>query len=443
MKRFLVSVLVLSLLAVMTACGSAGPSPAASTPASTAPSTAEAPPSGEKVTLSLINNWSVATNPDNVIFKARVESFIKENPNITVENEIIPLEQYFTKVQTLAAGNDMRDLTVVWPGYKIIPFVQGGFFAPIDDLMDYFRAYLPEEKTYEYYIDGHQYAVPAKMNYTDIIYYSKSLLKDAGYDEFPASYDEFTKLVSALNAKGVIPLTIGNKDQWPLQSCLFSSIGDRLTGGDFLSGAMQGTRKFTDPDFIQALKVLQDLYKAGAFNKDLNTLDYTESTNYMLQGKTAMFMATSVVAPTVTTNNPKGADIGVALFPGVEGGKGNPAFTVGAQNTGTAISSKLEGAKKEAAYTYLKYFYSEDMYKDMIKAGAYVPATVEVSGTAPEVQQLIDLNSKGMSSVYDTVLPGSVITVLQNELQALTMGEATPDEVAKAVQAAMDKEPKP
>ncbi|MEG1012158.1 MAG: hypothetical protein RSE54_09860, partial [Ruthenibacterium sp.] len=130
----------------------------------------------------------------------------------------------------------------------------------------------------------------------------------------------------------------------------------------------------------------------------------------------------------------------VALFPEIEGGKGKGTTTIGAQNSGIAVNVNLDGAKKEAAFTFLQYFFAEDMYTKLVDAGFLVPATVTTDTVTPGLQALIDLNSVKMSSVYDTILPASVVTVLQNGLQALTMGDTAPDALAQELQTAMDAE---
>jgi raffinose/stachyose/melibiose transport system substrate-binding protein len=392
----------------------------------------------EKITLTLMHNWT-SPNPDNDIYKKRVADFEAKFPNIKIEQEVVPFEQYFTKVRTQATGKNLSDLTVVWPGIMLKPFVDSDMFMPINEIMDSFKGYLPNENVSEYNFNGKQYAVPTKMNYTDIIYYDKKKLAEVGFNNFPTTYTEFLDLVQKLNGKGYTPFTLGNKDRWPLQSVLFSIVADRVTGSDFLPKVMTGERKFTEPEFVQALSIIDELTKKNAFNKDLNTLDATQSTNYIIQGKTAMFMMTSNVNSIARAQNPNGNNIGIALFPQVENGKGDPKKSSGAQNTGIAIKSDIDPKKKDAAMTFLKFFYSEQLYKDLVKVGILIPAKIEFGDdTDKYIKEIIQLNSTGTTQVYDSVIPAEVKDVLENGLQAITMGAKTPEKVAAEVQASLE-----
>lgn len=61
--------------------------------------------------------------------------------------------------------------------------------------------------------------------------------------------------VKTFNDNKIIPIALGNKANWAVQSTIFSGLADRMTGSDwFLKAANQEGVKFTDPEFIQSLK---------------------------------------------------------------------------------------------------------------------------------------------------------------------------------------------
>lgn len=272
----------------------------------------------------MMHNW---TNPniDNEILKARIELFQKENPDIKIDVEEVPSSQYLTKLQTQATGRTLPDLAVYQPNAALQPFVNANLLMPIDEILDTWKDILPQEAIDSYSLDGKHYAVPAKLTYVDIIYYNKDLLSKVGYTEFPQTYDKFIDMVKKLRAADITPIVVGNKDRWPLQSSYISILSDRFGGSDFLTKAAKGEAKFTDPEFVKALQVIEELTALNAFNADMNTIDTVQEQNFFLQGKAAMSITTSTVDAKYRQSNENGDNIGIALYPSFEGGKGKRA----------------------------------------------------------------------------------------------------------------------
>src|SRR5690606_40160960 len=58
----------------------------------------------------------------------------------------------------------------------------------------------------------------------------KEYLAQVGYNEFPATYEEFIEMIKKLKEAGITPISLGNKEKWPLQSSYMSIIGQRFAG---------------------------------------------------------------------------------------------------------------------------------------------------------------------------------------------------------------------
>ncbi len=53
---------------------------------------------------------------------------------------------------------------------------------------------------------------------------------------------------------------MGNKPNWPAESCWLSTLGDRFTGPDWTQSILEGSgAKFTDEAFVKALTAFQEL----------------------------------------------------------------------------------------------------------------------------------------------------------------------------------------
>ncbi|NHN31448.1 ABC transporter substrate-binding protein [Paenibacillus agricola] len=418
-------------LVTATACGNSDTPQASSAPGAAAK---------EPVTLTMEYNWS-SPNVDNQLYKERIQKFMELNPGIKIEAQDIPSAQYRTKLRTEAAGNSMPDMFILFPGIEMDPYIDAKVLMPLDEIMDTWKDVLPAQALAGYKVDGKQYAIPTKMTFVDIVYYHKDMLAKVGYNQFPKTYAELLDLVKKLKATDVVPIGIGNKNRWPLQSTVLSAVEDRVAGTDFLTKVKQGQAKFTDPEFIKALSIFDELTKLGAFNADLNTMDEVQQQDYFLQKKAAITMTSSTIDTKFRISNPEGGDnIGIALFPSVEGGKGTAGKSAGVVQYGIGLSKELSGAKKEAAFTFLKYFYAPELYQNLMSKGIVVPAKGDMpADTSKYLKEMLELTKTGDALVFDSVMPPTVKDVIENGLQAITMGQKTPEQIAQDMQAAMDK----
>ncbi|GGE26120.1 sugar-binding protein [Pullulanibacillus camelliae] len=393
-----------------------------------------------KVTLTLWNAWSGDTS-DTRLYNERVKKFNDSHPDITIKTETTDSDNYRTKLKTRAAGKQLPDIFQVWPGSELEPIVKGGAMAPIDSLTDDLKGKLINENTLkDFAVDGKQYAIPTSVSYTNLVFYDKDMIKKVGYDQFPTTYSDFKTLIKKLKAEGITPIELGNKPQWPLQSIYVSMIADRITGSDYLPKVLAGKAKFTDPGFVKALNVVKELNDMQAFNKDVNTINDDQAMDNFVQGKSAIFISGSWSTTGLLDKKSKDKHIGTARMPAFEGGKGDPTKVSGVGAVGLGINSNLSGAKKKAALEFLKYFYSKDLYEDLLKAGLLIPAKVDLpKDTDPLFKEAYQATEGGTAPVYDGVLPAELTQTLNNGLQGILTGSMTPEKLAKEMQSQVNQ----
>ncbi|GIN71583.1 sugar ABC transporter substrate-binding protein [Bacillus sp. J14TS2] len=388
---------------------------------------------GDGITLTMMNNWSIQS-PEFDIYQERIEQFEKENPDIKIKQDKVPAADYMTKLRTLATGGNLPDLAVVWPEVDLHPLVEGGVIQPLED-MSKWEDLILEEYLEGYEVDGENYAIPTKVNSMSVIYYNKEYLQQVGYSEFPKTYSELLELVSALEEDGITPIGVGNKPKWPLQSSYLSVIADRITGSDYLADVLNGEKKFTDEEFVSALEVVEELVEKNAFNEDINSIDAVQIEDNFLQGKSAMIMTSASSNARLRLDNENGDNVGIALFPEIENGKGNTLASPTAIQYGVAMNSDLDGEKKEAATKFLEFFFSEDLYVSLAEIGVPIPAEVDIDEDVDsKIVELLELTSQGISPVYDSVVSPELKTTLEDGLQAITTGQKSAEDVSKEMQ---------
>jgi len=390
--------------------------------------------SGEKITLTMMHPWT-SPNVDNEVYKARIAAFEEKFPNIKIQQDGVAAAQYKTKLFTLATANNLADINVAWPGADLDPLVKGDLLMPLNDYMDNWNGLVLEDSLVGFNVDGKQLAIPTKRNFVDIIYYNKEYLAQVGYNEFPSTYEDFIDMIKKLKDAGITPISLGNKEKWPLQSSYMSIIGQRFAGEDFLKKVMAGEAELTDPQYVKAIAVIDELTKLGAFNVDANNMDSVQAQDYLIQGKAAMHISSATVDGRIRTTNEEGDKFGIALFPSVPGGLGDPKMAAGVPQFGISIKNGLDEKKKAAALEFMKFFVNEELYTDLAKAGILVPANVEMGDDiSPYLKEMYELTSNGTAPVFDAVINTQAAKEFENGLQALTVGRGTPEDVAKDTQ---------
>jgi raffinose/stachyose/melibiose transport system substrate-binding protein len=282
-----------------------------------------------------------------------------------------------------------------------------------------------------------------QMTSTSIVYYNQEIFKKAGFDKFPATWDEFITALKKIKEMGITPISMGNKDQWVAGSCLLSSLGDRFTGTDWFNSIRDKKgAKFTDKPFVDALAAIQELTKLGVFNSDINSLDNSQQRTAFYNGKAAMFLEGGWAVSSIATDAPKEIlnNTHLALLPGVTGAPGKANATAGGSGWAIALNKNLEGEKLKAAVELTKLLTGEtaaNMTAERGDVSGSVAKNYDKSKSTPLFVEYLKLleNSK-MTPVYDIQLSPDIIQVMNKGLQELLIPKTpqTPEKLAKEIQ---------
>lgn len=451
--KFLSLIIAITMVLSLAACGSSSEestsSSAPTTSESTQQSSAETSDNQEPVTLTFTHMFPTEDTEGNAIaFHKALSKFKAENQNITINEEPLSHDNYETKVRTLAAGNELPDIFIV-KGSMTSMFIENKLINPVDDVINSdpeWKAAFLQGAFDDFVVDGKSYGIPFQMLNTHLIYYNKQLFNDAGITAFPTNFTEFLDAINKLKAKGLTPISLGNKGNWVAESCILSTLGDRYTGTDwFRSIKEKKGAKFTDPEFISVLKTLQDLAKMGAFNSDLNSIDNMQQKTAYYNGKAAMFMEGNWAVSNVINDAPKEIqdNTELALLPAVDGGKGDAMANSAGAAWAYNVNSKLEGDKLTAAYKVLKAVTDADYATISVESNAFPasnPKTIDKSKLAPLSIKYLDLSAKIKPvPIYDAQLSADLIQVMNTGLQELLIDGITPENLAKKIQAEYEK----
>jgi multiple sugar transport system substrate-binding protein len=149
--------------------------------------------------------------------ESQLAAFSKQYPDITVEPQIVPWNDYWTKLQTGVAGGEIFD--VFWINSASLPvYASKGTLLSIDPLIQSGAidpANFPDPLVEMYGYDGAQYGIPRDFD-TIALFYNKDIFDAAGvaYPDDTWDWDTFRATAEKLNddAKGI--WGVGMQTSW-------------------------------------------------------------------------------------------------------------------------------------------------------------------------------------------------------------------------------------
>src|SRR5712692_191094 len=164
---------------ILAACGGGqapteAPKPAA--PAAAAPTVAAQPVTGKPVTLKVIY-WS-SSPEDHVVFEQTFKGFQDKNPNITVNFDDIPSDEFAQKALTMIVGGTPPDAMELHPAW-VMNFILANQLTELTEIAKSDKAaYIPAQLDF-WSNQGKLYGIPYYSG-PSFLFYNKTLFKKHG-----------------------------------------------------------------------------------------------------------------------------------------------------------------------------------------------------------------------------------------------------------------------
>ena len=454
-KIYMILSTLLIFAFALTACGApATQAPAATDePAATEPSAAtEAPaateepaateaPAGEPVTITW---WHITTkDPGLSDWQKMADDYMAAHPNVNIEITVLENEAFKTKLTTVMQSGDPPDVFQSWGGGGFNQQVEAGLLKDITADLEADPAWKDSFApgalgVYSY--QGKNYGVPWDMGMVGF-WYNKDLFEQAGIDAPPATWDEFLEDVQTLKDAGITPISIGEGDKWPGMH-FWNYLATRICGQEKFEAAMARTGSFSDPCFVEAGVMLQELLALEPFQEGFLGATHDEMQATFGNGQAAMELSGQWAPSTQAANaaDQVGVEnLGLFGFPAVDGGAGAGTDVVGGGN-GFAIGKNAE----PEAIDFVIYLSSVENQTVIAANGSGIPVVkgAEQGLTDPNMLQVAETFAAAdyFQLYYDQFLPPATGSVLNDSVQGIFAGTLTPEEVAQAVEDSVAQE---
>lgn len=441
-KKVLSIIIALAMAASLAACGSKvaeqkSPDTGA---AKTEEPKKEEVKKEEKVTLKVWTLWTESAEDTNKkAFYRVLENAKKDLPNITIEHDAAENEAYKTKIKTAIAANEAPDVFFTWGAGFVKPFVDAGKVLPLDEYLGDVKDKISQGSTAFFTFDGKTYGLTA-YQWVASLYLNKELFEKNGI-KLPDTYEDLLVAVKAFRAKGIAPITVGEKDRWPGMFWQ-NAFALRTAGAQASQDALAKKASFDQPAFVESAAKLKELVDNKAFIDGNMGLTYDESNAAFIEGKVPMYFMGNWFAGNIQAADSKVKDkIVVKKFPALTGGKGTTDEYLGGSIDGFSVSKETKN--KEAAVNLTKYL-AEGMAKDLASTGDGLPTWKVPAPTGeinPITKQIMELTkgATGYVLAWDTFLEGADAEAHKNLVAQIYGGKIAPENFAKEMQKLNEK----
>lgn len=399
-------------------------------PASTAVET-----SPEKVTLEL---WDITESES---YDAWWEDFLKQyqadHPEVTIHKTSFDTVTYDDKLLAAMSVGNPPDIFYNIAGESVAKYVRTGKVAALDGMIDesvWSQGLLNGLKW-----DGKLYGVPIAP-YTLVLWYNKGVFSDLNLTP-PATWDELIGDCATIKKAGIVPIALGNQAKWPFM-IYFEYLLYAYGGPDILSNATFGAdgKSWKDEAFLKAADKTVELINSGCFPDSFNGFDHSNANGLFFNDQAAMDLMGSWLPGVAKADAPAGFEMGFLYFPTPS----DAEFSMGeggGLNVGLDMFSvSADSPNKQAAVDLLNEF-GKQAGKFSAAAGN-IPAVKDATVEDPMMADLAEAVT-GASFVFgsgDRILPAPVVDPYLNNLQALSLGDLSPQQFVDEMTATIDRE---
>lgn len=262
--------------------------------------------------------WTLFTGGDGAFFDAMIDAYNASQSEVVLKNDTVKYTDYYTKLTTALAAKTAPDV-VICHASQLVNYVPNNVFVPLDsyikkagvNISDFEGAPLAGCT-----FNGKIYALPLDVHPL-IMYYNKTLLKQAGIDKVPTTYAEVLAAAKIVQQKaGVIGIacddTTATYKAYTFTRIYMSYLKQQ---GVTILNAANTKANFNNEAGAKAYQLLCDMV-----NKDGVTprgLDYDSSVANFKLGKAAFHF--NGVWATGSFEEQPGLEFGAAQFPAAFG----------------------------------------------------------------------------------------------------------------------------
>lgn len=283
---------------------------------------------------------------DKAVFDEIIADFENENPDISVEMNIYPSDQYLGTAQRMLQEGSTGDVFASFPGAQFESLQEAGIFEDLSG--EEFISNFDENLISVGQKDGTQYALPYQLVFNMPVY-NKGMFEELGL-EVPKSWTEFQELCDTLLENGITPIAFPGADIGPNQF-MNSMVMNNAPDEEVFAKLLSGEEKLTNEWWVKTLEDFQLLEQKGYIQENALGTNQDAAMAMVANGEAAMLATGSYHMASLLDLNP---DLQLDLLAPITVEESEAVYE--GINTATfmlAVNSNSE--KKEQAKKFIEY----------------------------------------------------------------------------------------
>ena len=391
----------------------------------------------EKTTLTL---WSIAVDSDanTPAYEKAIDDFNKfyalaGGDEVELVMEATQNEDYKTKIKAaMIDGNNLPDIFFTWSMSFLGDFVEAGRVLKLDDALAPYLDELSDAMLANTTYNGEHYGVPMTMNVV-VLFANLDLLKQAGWEKAPETYDELIKCCDDLVAAGIVPFGVAGKENWCLSEYT-EPLLVKTIGADGLKACYTGEASWDQEGVVKAMTIFTDFIQKGYFDPNAAALGNEEVKQNFLAGKTAFYQNGSWNCGEVAN---AGENFVAIPFPVIDAEKATLYQFVGGPNDTLAVTAT---AQKPELTSKLAVLLGRIISREGNLIGSGLPAwkvnykTNSVNRVSKAVAEQV-AQADSMVLFGDNFLSADAANTYLDYIARIFAGDITAEEFAKGLAA--------
>lgn len=362
-----------------------------------------------------------------------------------------PSDAYTQKVRAAAQTNTLPDIFgILGEKRDFASFIKSGYIYDLTEEMDkdgfiWRNRLFAKALSVNEFGEGNNfdvkpgvYGVPIDVTNIQMLY-NKDLLKAIGLSSSeipPKTFDDWIEVNKKLKEKGIQGIVSGWGEIWMID-CLASNYAFNIMGKDKVLDTIRGKIPYTDPDWIKVFDLFRQMRDEGMLASGVVTMVNKTAEQLFANNRAAFAFNGSWCVNVYKGMNP-GLNYGAMLPP--KASDNYPMMIWG--GAGSSFMINKQSANVGEAIDFLKWLTETEQQIFLAKETQGLPSNKYSLKDIPMVlsQFADDMDNTTHPSIWGVAEFPQVIETFDRGLQSIIIGEKTPEELAREVQAVKERE---
>ena len=355
-----------------------------------------------------------------------------------------PPDLYVQKVRAAAQTDGLPDVFGVLGEMRdFASFVNAGHILSLTDAMDadasaWRSTFFPIALAMNAFASGNPYGAAPGVYGVPIdvmniqLFYNKRLLTELGVDpnQPPATWADWLAIGKRAKAQGLIGLMSGWAELW-LVDCFATNYAVHLMGMKKVEAPFRGEVPYTDQGWIKVLQLFEQLRDSQLLAEGIVTM-INKRAEQLFANEQAVFAFNGTWGVNVYRSMNPDLDYGVMMPPPVRPDR--PMVTWG--GAGSSLMVNANSPRAQQAVEFLRWLTASEQQQFLLEATHNIPANQVAAATLTGAlsQFVDDMPSVIHPRLFAVQERATVLESFDKGIQSILIREATPMEVAQAVQ---------